>query len=149
MKDQAEIIEELNDVVKKNYDALNGYLKAAENVNNGSLKSFFNNQANQRRTFINELQSEVRTLGGEPATDGTFQGSVHRSWIDFKSALSANNEESVLEACITGEKNCIGEYNDILEESGLPTSTRNVLERQKSSVQSALNQVQAKEERWD
>ncbi|PHN02619.1 ferritin-like domain-containing protein [Flavilitoribacter nigricans] len=146
MQNHNEIIEELNDVIEKNHDAVRGYRKAAENVRESRLISFFNHQVTEREGFIRELQNEVRNLGGTPKAEGTFKGTMHRAWIDFKTALSFDKEESVLETCITGERNCINEYDDILEESGLPESTRSLLTRQKNAVQAALRQVEAKEE---
>lgn len=149
MQDYHEIVEELNDIIQKNHDSVEGYRKASEKVSDSNLVSFFNRQINERQGFIRELQNEVRNLGGEPSTEGTFKGQMHRAWIDFKTMLSFDKEESVLEAAITGEKNCINEYDDLLEESGLPESTRSLLSRQKNAVQSALRQVESKEEYRD
>lgn len=146
MANYSEIIEELNDIIEKTYDSVKGYEKASEKVSDASLVNFFNRRINERQTFITELQNEVRSLGGTPDTHGSTTGSLHRAWIDFKTALSFDKDEAVLEACITGEKNCLGEYDDLLEESGLPDSTRQMLSRQRNAVQAALDQVKAKEE---
>lgn len=149
MQQHSEIIEELNDIIEKSYDAVKGYRKAIDKVKDSNLISFFNRQINERERFISELQQEVRSLGGEPDAHGSTSGSLHRAWIDVKSMFSMDKEESVLEACITGEKNAIGEYNDLLEERGLPESTRSMLVRQRNAVETALREVQAQEEYRD
>ena len=149
MQNHRKIIDELNDIIQKNYDAVKGYRKVAEHANETRLVNFFNSQARERERFITDLQNEVRSLGGTPEKDGSNKGSLHRAWIDFKTALSFDKEESVLEACITGEKNSINEYNDLLEESGLPSTTRTLLMSQKQAVASALRQIETEEEYRD
>lgn len=149
MEDRKEIIEELNDVLEKNYDSLNGYRKAAEDARDNLLMGYLNKQVLIRKEFIDELTTEVRALGGEPKTSGTAQGVMHRAWIDFKTALSLEKDEDVIEECIRGEKNCIEEYNDFLEESNVPVSTRTLLTKQKSIIEKVLVELEVKEEEYD
>ena len=110
MENRKKTIEELNDILEKNYDAVNGYRKAAENAVgvtpsvDTTLMSFFNRQVKERQVFVDELKNEIRSLGGEPKEDGSVVGTLHRFWIDFKTAFSMDKEESILEACITGEE---------------------------------------------
>lgn len=149
MTDRKEIVEELNDILERNYDAVEGYRKAAENAKANKLMGWLNEQVIERKTFISELAAEVRSLGGTPKESGTVEGTLHRTWIDFKTALSFENDEDVVEACITGEKKCIEEYNDLLEESNVPVSTRTLLTKQKLAVQKALSILEVKEEMLD
>lgn len=128
---------------------MNIYRKAVNKVDDAHLTSFFNRQIDQRVGFIDELQQEVRQLGGTPSTDSSTMGNLHRTWIDFKTALSFDKEESMLDSCITGERNCIEEYNDMLEEDNLPVSIRTTLTRQKNAVEAALREVKMAEERRD
>lgn len=152
MENREKTIEELNDILEKNYDAVNGYRKAAENAVGASpsvdtkLMSFFNRQVKERETFVTELKNEIRSLGGEPKEDGSIEAALHRFWIDVKTAFSVDEEESILEACITGEEECLEEYDDLLEESHVPISTRALLQRQRAMVQATLNHVKLKEE---
>lgn len=149
MENHEKTIEELNDILEKTYDAIAGFRKAAENAKDTRLMGYFNEQVLTREQFSHELAAEVRNLGGTPKTSGTLQGNFHRAWMDVKTALSLESDEGVLEACITGEKNCIGEYNDLLEESHLPVSTRSLLNKQKARVEVTLRQLEAKEEAYD
>lgn len=155
MENREKAIEELNDILEKNYDAVEGYRKAAENAAqatsafDNSLMSFFNRQVNERKVFIDELKAEVRSLGGEPKDDGSIAGAMHRFWIDFKTAFSTEEEESILEACITGEEKCLEEYDDLLEENYVPITTRALLQRQRAMIQATLNHVKIKEELAD
>lgn len=157
MENRKETIEELNEILEKNYDAVHGYRKAAERAtkattpSDNSLMSFFNRQVNERQGFVEELKAEIRALGGTPEEDGSLAGTAHRFWIDFKTALSFDKEESILEACIKGEEECIEEYDDLLKETDVhvPSTTRALLERQRAVVQATLNHVKLKEELMD
>ena len=149
MADYSEVIEELNDVLERNYDSVEGYRKAAENANSNQLMGWFNEQVIARKKHIDELTAEVRRLGGDPKDSGTVEGTLHRAWIDFKTALSFEEDEDIVEACITGEKKCIEEYDDLLEERNVPAETRAILTRQKADVQRALSALKIKEEVLD
>lgn len=140
------MIEQLNDVLEKNYDAEKGYRKAAEDVHNQRLSTFFQEQSTERQQFSNELKAEIRSLGGNPEKSGSTAGSLHRGWIDFKSSLSSDNEEAVLEEVERGEKKALKEYNEMLNDREMPASTRQIIERQRERVRTALNRVDAMED---
>ena len=146
MENRDRTIEELNDILAKNYDGLAGYRKAAEKSKNTFLMGYFNRRVNERKIFIDELTSEVRALGGEPTDDGTIQGTAHRMWLNLKAGFSDDNSEELLEECITGEKNALEEYDDLLEENYVPASTRTLLNKQKRMIQKALMELERQEE---
>lgn len=141
------IISRLNDLLTKSYDAEKGYKQAADQVKSNRLKSIFERRAQQRYDFGHELKNEIRNLGGTPDKGTSIAGDLHRGWINIKSALSFDTEESVLEECSRGEQNAINEYNEVLKESNLPVRLRAVLENQRNSIQMALNEVETLEEK--
>lgn len=138
MKYTEKITDHLNDVLKKSFDAEKGYLTAAENVDNTDLKKYFEERAFERREFAKKLQSEIKTFGVHPKNDTSFEADAHRIWMNFRAALSSNNEEAILKETIRGEEAAIEEYNDILKESTLPKSTYDLLMKQRSTIISAL-----------
>ncbi|REG87803.1 ferritin-like domain-containing protein [Winogradskyella sediminis] len=135
----------LNDLLEKNYDAEKGYAKAAENTEHSGLRTFFNRKSQERRTFGHDLKSEIRSFGQEVDKGGSFTGSAHRTWMDVKALFSADNEESMLEEAIRGEKASVNEYEEVLQESTLPSSTKSILESQKNQIQSDLSNVKSLE----
>lgn len=149
MENRSETIEELNDILERTYDSIEGYRKAAENATENKLMGYFNDQVITRKGYIDELTAEVKRLGGTPKDSGTVEGTLHRAWIDFKTALSFEKDEDIVEACIVGEKKCIEEYNDLMEEGHIPLVTRELLTRQKLGVQKALVELEVKEEMLD
>jgi len=74
----------LNDVTKMLIDSQKGYEMAAEVVDeNHHLNEAFKNRATQRGALVTKFQQRVRTLGGEPQTEGGVLGSLHRSMTEF------------------------------------------------------------------
>lgn len=146
MEIHKEVIDKLNTLIEKNFDASKGYKKAAEKAENPALKSFLNDYSIQRDQFVNDLRNEIQILGGEPEDSGSLAGDMHRTWIDMKTALSFDKDESVLEACVTGEKAALEEYQEVLKENAFAPSTANVLRNQKHAVESAYKRVKSLEE---
>ncbi|BAO54437.1 ferritin-like domain-containing protein [Nonlabens marinus] len=131
----------LNELLEKNYDAEAGYKLAKEKVDNIALKSFFDRQQQERYNFGHELKTEMKTFGQEPDKGTSVKGDMHRTWMNIKSTFSSDNEESILEEAIRGEKAAIEEYNEIINETTLPPSTKNILTKHRDSIQQSLNKV--------
>ncbi len=141
-----EVGNKLNNLLTKSYDAEAGYKKAAEKVSNAGLKNFFNNRAQDRYNFGHEIKEEVRSFGQEVDKGTSFTADAHRAWMDIKAAFTTDNDEAVLEEAIRGEKASVETYNEVLAETSLPNSTRSLLEKQRNSIQNALNEVKTLEE---
>lgn len=141
-----EVSEKLNALLEKNYDAEAGYQQATEKVENNVLKDFFNRQQVERYNFGHELKSEIQSYGESPEKGTSFKGDAHRTWMNIKSTFTSDNEEAMLEEAIRGEKAAVEEYNEVLTETRLPASTRNLLSTHRDHIQKALNQVNAMEE---
>ncbi|MFD2565122.1 ferritin-like domain-containing protein [Aquimarina rubra] len=136
----------LNDLLEKTYDAEKGFKKAAENVKHSSLKNYFNQKAQERYDFGHELKNEIKAFGQDVDKGGSMTGSAHRAWMDVKSFLSSDNEESMLEEAIRGEKASVEEYNDVLSETSLPTSTQSILAKQKQTIENGLSTIKRLED---
>ena len=136
----------LNDLLEKNYDAEEGFKKAAENAKHEGLKSYFSNKAKERYNYGHELKSELKNFGQEPDKGGSATGAAHRTWMEVKSWFSTDDDEAMLEEAIRGEKASVDEYNDVLKETALPTSTQHVLERQKNAIEHGLTNIKRLED---
>lgn len=139
--DNKELIKELNDIIVRNNDASKGFRTAADNVKSKDLKTIFEDCSTQRNTFADEIQGIVRSLGGEPKDHTSTESKLHRTWMDLKSSLSSDNDESILEACITGEKAAVKEYDKFLDKSGISTDIRSRIDAQRSMVKRTLEEV--------
>ena len=141
-----EIGNKLNDLLEKTYDAEKGFKKAADNVDNEALKSYFKQKAQERYDFGHELKSELKSFNQDIDKGGSITGDAHRTWMDIKALFSSENEESMLEEAIRGEKSAIDEYSDVINETTLPLSTKSILEEQKNKIVNGLSRIKTLED---
>ncbi|MEX2592105.1 MAG: PA2169 family four-helix-bundle protein [Anditalea sp.] len=138
MKTKQELASELNEVLERNYDAVNGYKDAARDVENEVLRDFLIQQAAERVRFGKEIRNEVILLGGSPVEEGSALGVLHRTWMNFKTNLTHHNEKEVCEECLRGENAALEQYVVLLEEREIPVSLRVELERHKAKTLQAI-----------
>lgn len=141
-----EVGNKLNDLLEKTYDAERGFKKAAENTENAQLKSYFETKAQQRYDFGHELKSEIKTFGQEIDKGDSVTGKAHRAWMDVKALFSLDSAEAMLEEAIRGEKAAIEEYDDVLEDTSLPSTTATVLTSQKEAIKNGLSNIKMLED---
>jgi len=146
------LVNNLQELLEKNYDAEQGFTKAMKDAKDGQLKTFLQRKAAQRGQFVNELDKEIRSLNETPKDSGSFTGTLHRAWIDIKTAVTGENDEAVLEECIRGEKASVEEYRERLQENNFPEGVRSVLSNQLATIEKTVSQVKTLEnvaDAWD
>ncbi|KAB7732474.1 PA2169 family four-helix-bundle protein [Rudanella paleaurantiibacter] len=134
---RGEILDALNTLLTRSHDAEEGYQEAAENTKDSELKSLFLAQSRQRAEYAMELDREIRTLGGEPDKNTSILSDLHRAWINIKSAFASDNDKATVQECQRGDKEALDDYNNVLQQTDLAASTRELLLRQKQSIESA------------
>ncbi|CAN5851232.1 PA2169 family four-helix-bundle protein [soil metagenome] len=137
-----DVISTLNGLIETNKDGQEGFKTAAEGVQKSDLKSLFYEYAQQRSQFAGELQTSVRELGGDPENAGSVSGSIHRGWINIKSAVTGQDDQAILNEAERGEDSAKNAYKEALEEE-LPANVRAIVERQSAAVQQAHDKVKA------
>ncbi|MEL4306600.1 ferritin-like domain-containing protein [Joostella sp. CR20] len=141
-----EISGKINELLEKNYDAQKGFLNSSENVKNTNLKTYFKTKALEREKFSDELKREIISFGEKPTDSGSITGNVHRAWMDIKSVVASNDEEAILEEVQRGEEASLEDYNEVLNQTSLPQSTRAMLTRQRNAVQNSVNNAKRYEQ---
>jgi len=141
-----DLVNNLQGLLEKNYDAEKGFAKAMEDAKDGNLKRFLQQQARQRNKFATELDKEIRSLDEKPAENGSAKGTLHRTWIDLKSAVSGNDDESVLEECVRGEKASMEEYQETLKKNRFPSNLETVLNSQLAEIKGTVAKVKTLED---
>lgn len=136
----------LNDLLEKNFDAEEGFKKASENAKHAGLKAYFNNKSQERMNFGNQLKTEIKNYGQEPEKDGSATAAVHRTWMEVKTWFSRDNDESMLEEAIRGEKAALNEYQEVLQETTLPATTKDLLVSQKATIEQGLSNIERLED---
>lgn len=134
---RGEILEALNKLLTRSHDAEEGYQEAAKNAKDPELRSLFLAQSRQRAEFATELDREVRATGGEPENSTSLLSSLHRAWITIKSSISSDDDKATVQECHRGDQESLDDYNSVLQQTDLAASTRELLLRQKQSIESA------------
>lgn len=137
MEFKKEIANNLNQLLEKNYDAEKGYKDAADKVQNTRMKQFLEEQAQLRYDFGHQIKSEIKAFDGEVDKGGSVKGSMHRAWMDLKSAVSSDKEANVMEEVQRGEQSALEEYDEVINNSNLPATTKDVLTQQRAKIQQA------------
>ncbi|MEH6764967.1 MAG: PA2169 family four-helix-bundle protein [Aequorivita antarctica] len=143
------VVNNLQDLLEKNYDAEKGFTKAMKDAKNQNLKRFLQNQAAQRSRFATELDQQIRNLNEQPKESGSLTGNLHRTWIDIKSSVAGNTDEAVLEECIRGEKASWKEYEEKLQKQNFPSNISGLLKNQATEIHNTLNRVKTLEDLAD
>ena len=134
----------LNHLIETCKDAERGFRHVAEHAANPAVKSLFLDIASQRGRFAADLLPHAQRLGGAREADGTTAGTLHRTWMDLRHALSHDDQESVVREAERGEHFSRGVYKDALD-GLLPPSVRDVVESQYAELQKTAERLRALE----
>ena len=138
----------LNGLIETCKDGQVGFQTAAEGVKSAILKTLFSEFSLQRAQFAGVLQQEVNRMGGSPETSGSVSASLHRGWINIKSAVTGKDESAIVAECERGEDSARDAYQKALKEH-LPVDVRSIVESQFLEVKQAHDQVRSLEVKLD
>lgn len=137
-KDQ---VSALNTIITTLYDGENGFKEAADEVDNAALASRFRGLSQQRYDFGHEIKPFIKQLGGEVDKGGSTAASIHRAWMDLKTALTSKDEAAILNECVRGEESALKTYQDVIIDESLPVAARDLLRTQLDSITSSLAEM--------
>ena len=137
-----DVISKLNTLIEICKDGQDGFKTASEGIERSELKTTFYEFSQQRSEFSGVLQELVRSLGGDPEKSGSFSATVHRGWIDIKSAVTGKSEEAILNECERGEDYAKEAYADALQ-AKLPANVADVVSQQSHAVLAAHNRIKS------
>ena len=138
------VVNLLNDLLTKNYDAEKGYKEAAEKIEHTSLRSYFESQAKNRYDFGHQIKALIAKYGGEPDKGTSIAGDLHRVWISIRDAFT-NGDKAIYDECIRGEEAFSAEYGEMLTDEILPQDVKDLVRTQKDSVDKALASLRTME----
>jgi uncharacterized protein (TIGR02284 family) len=137
------IIETLNDLIKTSKDGEYGFTACAKHVSSADLRRLFTQRATECLRAAEELQSLVIQYGGEPETEGSNTGALHRGWVAVRGSLTGHSDQAMLDECERGEDAALARYRAALREEDLPETLRAVIARQQLGVQANHDQIKA------
>jgi uncharacterized protein (TIGR02284 family) len=137
-----DLVDSLNHLIHVCRDGQEGYLQAAEHVKSAWLQGLFQSFSTQREQFATELTNLVAGLGVEPASGSTMSGALHRTWIDFRTAVSGDggDDTAILDECERGEDAAKEAYETELNK-GLPDNIHHVVLSQYQDILRSHEQV--------
>lgn len=130
----------LNSLIQTLKDGQEGFRLAAEGAKSVELKRIFHELSLQRAKLAGELQMFVRELGAEYETSSSVLGTLHRGWINVRTAVTSQDDQAILDECERGEDSAVQHYREALAED-LPANVRTVVTNQASDVQSAHDRI--------
>ena len=133
----------LNELVETLKDGQKGYADAMTDVEDSSLKDTFRKYAAQRAEYITEIEDQMFKLNLKPDEGSSITGTVHRAWIDLKSALTSKDNNAVLNECERGEDYAVKAYQTALKAQDLPSPIKSVIEKQYQGVQEAHSTIRS------
>ncbi|MFL9923237.1 PA2169 family four-helix-bundle protein [Herbaspirillum lusitanum] len=129
------LISTLNDLIQISKDGEKGFQACAEDAQERyvNYRELFMERAQSCAQTVLDLQDLVQRLGGEPSKHSTIGGTLHRQWINLKSAITGKDDEAILSECERGEEAAVHAYRKALAED-LPNEIRLIIERQYQDV---------------
>jgi uncharacterized protein (TIGR02284 family) len=137
-------ISTLNNLIETCKDGEEGFRKAAEGLKDPQIKTQFLTYSRQREQMGRELQQEVRRLGGDPEKSGSISGSMHRGWMNIKSAVTGKDDGAIIAEAERGEDVAKAAYEKAVQQD-LPPATRGLVQQQSVMVHEAHDRVRALE----
>ena len=137
-------ISALNNLIETCKDGQEGFRTAAEGLKDPQVKTQFLEYSRQREQMVRDLQQEVRRLGGVPEASGSMSGSMHRGWMNIKSAVTGRDDSAIIAEAERGEDVAKEAYDKAAKEQ-LPPTTRALVQQQSVLVHEAHNRVRALE----
>ena len=137
----SEIINVLNNLLARTYDAENGYKEAAENVESLSLSQTFKANAAQRYTFGHEIKDCIKAFGGTPNKGQTLEGKIHQVWMDIRSAFASNDDTAILKEVERGETDALEAYNEALNILPKDTAEFDRIDAQRKQIEQVIQKM--------
>ncbi|WP_266205619.1 ferritin-like domain-containing protein [Pontibacter kalidii] len=140
MEINKEVQSTVHHLIERCKDGAKGYKTASEDVEDQDLKDLFRKYAVQRDSMITELQDQLHQMGHTDDESSSIEGTIHRAWIDLKSALSSKDRVRVLEECERGEDYAVKAYEEALDKN-LPAQLKQIIEQQYRDVKHAHDHI--------
>lgn len=138
---QKQLVENLQELLVKNYDANKGFKKAVKEAGDPELKEYFKVQAFMHQRYATQVDRLIHSLNHTPLEEGSSAGRFHRIWMDVLMAISGNDDNSKLEECRRGQTATMKEYRDKLRNYKFPTEIKEILKKHLVELELTLEEV--------
>lgn len=132
----------LKDLVQISHDGLAFYEDAINEVQSDRLKSVFSRMAGHKRTLIAALSSKLAMNDESVPTEGTFVGSVRKTYTDIRAVLSANEDKIYVAQLEEAEDRLLKHFEKAIEDATDP-SVKGLLQQHFPQVRAAHDEMRA------
>lgn len=132
--DNSHDIKVINTLIATTLDSVKGYRESAQESQDPNHAQFFREMADERGRVAADLQQQVRSLGGDPETDSSTAGAIHRSWVDLKSAITGRDEKAIVNEVERGEDYIKGKFEAAMQDDELSPASRTALQQCFASI---------------
>jgi uncharacterized protein (TIGR02284 family) len=136
------VIATLNDLIETCRDGISGFRTAADGVSSPIAKEVFLSRVHLIEKGLGDLDAAVQRLGGDPTEHGHPAASMHRAWINIKSAVTLRDDKAIIDEVVRGEEVAVKHYRDALEKP-LPADIRAMVEMQERGAELNLERARA------
>jgi uncharacterized protein (TIGR02284 family) len=119
----------LNTLIATTLDSVKGYRDAAERSDDSGHSQFFRTMSEERSQVAADLQQQVRSLGGDPETESSTAGAMHRSWLDLKDKVTGNDEQAIVNEVERGEDYIKEKFEAAMKDDELSAAGRGAIEK--------------------
>lgn len=133
----------LNTLIATTLDSVKGYREAAEHSEDAAHRQFFSEMSEERSRVAADLQQQVRVSGGDPETEGSTAGAVHRGWMDLKSAVTGRNEKAIVNEVERGEDYIKAKFEAAVQDDKLSAPARGAVEQCFGSIRKGHDRASA------
>ncbi|MEQ9438561.1 MAG: PA2169 family four-helix-bundle protein [Cyclobacteriaceae bacterium] len=139
--DHKKTVSTLHDLIQVNREGERGYKEASENIDSPEFKTLLYRLSQQRALFRGELEDILHKDYKDDAKVGdSLASKVHRTWMDFKTALTGNDNQAVLAECERGEEHAIKTYGEVFD-GRLPDYIEKIVLNQLEMIRGTLSQI--------
>src|SRR5512145_1239493 len=135
------LVETLKEVGKIIRDSEEGYRHSANDIDDWQLRSMFLELARVRGEQGDEVDRLLQRFGGEAVPKGgSASGTLHRTFVDLKAAITGHNRQAVIAEVVRGESYAESVFDKALR-ADLPADVRQVIQRHHDSVRDSRDRV--------
>ena len=133
--------DKLNRLLVACFEAEKLYYNAAQDAQTTDLKRFLNYMAVERNRMSHDISNELRSRDIEPLKTDAIKGNLDRTWQEVKEALEDFDADSIVNSCISRDRNNIKRYDELLEGKELPDEILEILQKHKYQLQWYIKQA--------
>jgi uncharacterized protein (TIGR02284 family) len=133
----------LNTLIATTLDSVKGFKEAAEHSEDAAHRQFFTEMSQERSRVAADLQQQVRASGGDPETESSTAGAVHRGWADLKAAIAGRDEKAIVNEVERGEDYIKAKFETAMHDDELSAQARVAVEQCLGSIRKGHDRASA------